>query len=149
MLRRTFLSLSLALAAFPATAAAPLAEMSVFKSPTCGCCSAWVDHMREADFEITVQDVDQDKLYRLKERLGLAPEHWSCHTAFVGRYFVEGHVPASDVKHLLLTQPDVRGLTVPGMPIGSPGMEMGDKREPYDTFSIRMDGAPEVFSRHR
>lgn len=149
MLRRAFLTTCLALTAFPAVATAPATKMTVVKSPTCGCCSAWVDHMRAAGFDVTVQDVDQDRLYQLKEQLGLKQEQWACHTALVGRYFVEGHVPASDVKRLLLEQPDTRGLAVPGMPVGSPGMEMGDSREPYDTLAIRPDGTPEVFSRHR
>jgi hypothetical protein len=105
--------------------------------------------MRTARFNVSVQDVDQEQLYQVKEQLGLAPEHWSCHTALVGRYFVEGHVPAADVKRLLAEKPDIRGLSVPGMPIGSPGMEMGDSHEPYDTLAIRADGLSEVFSRHR
>lgn len=149
MLRRTFLTGSLALAVFPAMAAEPSAKMTVVKSPTCGCCGAWVDHMRTARFNVSVQDVDQEQLYQVKEQLGLAPEHWSCHTALVGRYFVEGHVPAADVKRLLAEQPDIRGLSVPGMPIGSPGMEMGDSHETYDTLAIRADRLSEVFSRHR
>lgn len=149
MLRRTFLAGCLAIAASPAAAVAPATKVSVVKSPTCGCCSAWVDHMRAAGFDVTVQDVDQDRLYQLKDQLGLAPEHWSCHTAFVGQYFVEGHVPAKDVKRLVADKPDMRGLAVPGMPVGSPGMEMGDRREPFDTLAIRADGLPEIFSRHR
>jgi hypothetical protein len=149
MIRRTFLTGSLALAILPAMAAEPLAKMTVVKSPACGCCGAWIDHIRAAGFNISVQDVDQERLYQVKEQLGLASEHWSCHTAFVGRYFVEGHVPATDVMRLLSEQPDILGLSVPGMPIGSPGMEMGDSREPYDTLAMRANGLSEVFSHHR
>jgi len=149
MLRRTFLTTCLALTAFPAAAATPATEMTVVKSPTCGCCSAWVDHMRAAGFNVTVQDVDQNKLYQLKDQLGLTQEQWACHTAFVGLYFVEGHVPASDVKRFLEEQPDMIGLAVPGMPAGSPGMEMGGRRQPYNTLAIRKDGTSAVFARHR
>ncbi len=128
--------------------AADLPRVAVAKSPTCGCCGAWVDHMRAAGFEVEVQDVPDETLAELKSRLGLAPEHASCHTAEVDGYFVEGHVPADDVKRLLAERPQARGLAVPGMPAGSPGMEMGDMRDPYDILLIGTDAQATVFARH-
>lgn len=129
-------------------ALATAGQMEVFKSPTCGCCSAWVDHMTRAGFDAVARDVDQETLWTMKDRAGIAPELSSCHTAFVDGYFVEGHVPASDVQRLLSERPDALGLTVPGMPIGSPGMEMGDQRDAYDTLLVLRDGSTLVFESH-
>ena len=123
-------------------------QMEVFKSPTCGCCSAWVDHMTSAGFDAVARDVDQETLWTMKDRAGVTPELSSCHTAFIDGYFVEGHVPASDVQRLLTERPDALGLTVPGMPIGSPGMEMGNQRDAYDTLLVLRDGSTEVFESH-
>jgi hypothetical protein len=123
-------------------------RIEVYKSPTCGCCSAWVDHMAQADFPVDARDVDQESLYALKVRSGITPELASCHTAFVDGYVVEGHVPASDVQRLLAERPDALGLTVPGMPIGSPGMEMGNQRDAFDTLLVLRDQSTQVFERH-
>lgn len=123
--------------------------LRVAKSPTCGCCGAWVEHMRQAGFKVEVTDVGQDALDALKIRLGIRPQHASCHTAQVGGYFVEGHVPATDVERMLSERPDGLGLTTPGMPIGSPGMEMGSQRDPYDVLLVKKDGGAEVFQPHR
>ena len=139
---------SLAAATLGRPAFASLGEMEVFKSPTCGCCSAWVDHMTRAGFETQARDVDQETLWTMKDRAGVTPELSSCHTAFIDGYFVEGHVPASDVQRLLTERPDALGLTVPGMPIGSPGMEMGNQRDAYDTLLVLRDGSTEVFESH-
>jgi hypothetical protein len=149
MHRRAFLAgvLAAPLAASVAPAA-DLPRVSVAKSPSCGCCGAWVDHMRAAGFEVEVRDVSDEALVALKRRLGLAPEHASCHTGQVDGYVVEGHVPAEDVRRLLAEQPDARGVAVPGMPIGSPGMEMGSTREPYDTLLIGTNDEVHVFARH-
>ena len=141
MNRRSFISAALAALGLATTAQAA-------KSPTCGCCGAWVDRMRAAGFAVDVQNVDQDTLYALKARLGIAPEHASCHTAQVDGYVIEGHVPADDVKRLLAERPDAIGLAVPGMPIGSPGMEMGDEREPYDTLLVQKNGGAAVYAHH-
>lgn len=136
------------------TLAAPLAraaahpEIEVYKSPTCGCCSAWVEHMKQAGFTTTAHDVDGDVLNDIKERSGITYDTASCHTALVEGYVVEGHVPAEDVLRLLDERPQARGLAAPGMPIGSPGMEMGEQREPYATLLIGPDGKTEVFARH-
>jgi hypothetical protein len=128
--------------------AADLPRVAVAKSPTCGCCGTWVEHMRAAGFDVEVKEVSDDALAALKRRLGLAPQHASCHTGQVEGYFIEGHVPAEDVERLLAERPDALGLAVPGMPIGSPGMEMGSTREPYDTLLIGANGEASVFARH-
>jgi hypothetical protein len=96
-------------------------EVTVYKSPNCGCCNKWVEHLRENGF--TVEPRDVVNLNRIKLDNGITPETASCHTAFVGDYVVEGHVPADAIRRLLAERPDIKGITVPGMPVGSPGME--------------------------
>ena len=127
---------------------ASLPPLTVYKSATCGCCRAWVDHMRGAGF--TVRTVDTEDLGRVKGELGVPGALQSCHTAVVGAYLVEGHVPAADVKQLLAQKPAVRGLAVPGMPIGSPGMEQGDPRDydRYEVMAFTAQGRTSVFARH-
>lgn len=129
-------------AAFASPAAAP--EILVYKSPTCGCCKLWVDHLVGAGFRPTVRDVDN--LAPLKAELGVpAPLH-SCHTALVGGYLLEGHVPADLALKLLAEKPDALGLAVPGMPMGSPGME-GPRKDAYDVILFRRDGRTSVYAR--
>ncbi|RYD17012.1 MAG: DUF411 domain-containing protein [Lysobacteraceae bacterium] len=128
-------------------AAAALPLVVVTKSPTCGCCHLWVEHMQKAGFEVEVHDVQDINL--AKERVGVPYGKGSCHTAEVGGYFVEGHVPAEDVKRLLVEKPDAKGLAVPGMPAGSPGMEMPDGRvQPYVVELVARDGSTSVFAHH-
>ena len=126
--------------------AAPV--IRVLKSPTCGCCSAWVEHVRQAGFAVEATDVDQDALYAAKDRLQIAPELAGCHTAIVGEYFLEGHVPASDIERLLAQRPDARGLTVPGMPMSSPGMGGPGAGDAFDTLLVGPDGSISVFASH-
>lgn len=128
----------------PAPAALP--TLVVHKSPTCGCCHNWVQHMRKAGFPVEVRDTND--LGAIKAEVKLPYGLGSCHTAQVGDYFVEGHVPAEDVKRLLAKRPAARGLAVPGMPIGSPGMEQGARVEPYDVLVVAPDGTTTVFARH-
>lgn len=150
MNRRTFFGLSAAALATglprPGRAAQP--RLEVARSPTCGCCSAWVDHMRGAGFDVVVTQMPDEALYDLKGRLGLHPDLWSCHTARIDGYLVEGHVPAVDLRRLLAEQPAAFGLAVPGMPIGSPGMEVGGQVDPYDTLLLGLDGRTTVFASH-
>ena len=148
MKRRDFLATLAAasLIGLPAQASAP--RVVVAKSPSCGCCTAWIRHMQAAGFDVEAKDVTQDTLYGLKASLGIQQDHASCHTAIVEGYVIEGHVPASDVKRLLAERPSALGLAVPGMPIGSPGMEMGDQKEPYETLLVFSSGKAEVFARH-
>jgi hypothetical protein len=148
MNRRTFATTLLAMPLFGGAALAATPQITVYKTPTCGCCSAWVAHMEQAGFAVTARDVAQEVLWGLKSRAGLTPELGSCHTAFVEGYVVEGHVPAADVQRLLSERPDARGLTVPGMPIGSPGMEMGATRDRFDTLLVMADGGTSVFATH-
>ena len=115
----------------------------IYKSPTCGCCTKWVDHVAAAGFEPTVREVPD--VTPLKRELGLPLRLASCHTAVVAGYLVEGHVPADLVQRLLREKPQALGLTVPGMPIGSPGME-GPNPERYDVLLVRRDGSTEVFA---
>ena len=136
------LFLSTALAA--PLAAASLPEVHVYKSPTCGCCEKWVEHLRAEGFAVRTTDVPDVTPIKLEN--GIAAELSSCHTAFVGGYVVEGHVPASDVRRLLAEKPDVAGLAVPGMPIGSPGME-GPGAKGYEVLSFGAQGV-RVFSKH-
>ncbi|NUO76055.1 MAG: DUF411 domain-containing protein [Lysobacter sp.] len=121
--------------------------MVVHKSPTCGCCSLWVEHVLAAGFEVEVRD--REDLSAIKQRLGVPYGKGSCHTAEVGGYFVEGHVPAGDIQRMLKERPQARGLTVPGMPAGSPGMEMPDGRtQAYAVELVTADGGVSVYSRH-
>lgn len=148
MNRRHFMITTLASVVIARPALSTQSRIEVYKSPTCGCCSAWIDHMARAGFPVDARDVDQESLYALKARSGITPELASCHTAFVDGYVVEGHVPASDVRRLLAERPDALGLTVPGMPIGSPGMEMGNQRDAFATLLVLRDQSTQVFERH-
>lgn len=138
------------LTAAPKAAASPVERLPlvvVHKSPTCGCCTLWVEHMRRAGFPVDVREAPD--VAPVKRRVGVPAGKDSCHTATVGGYFVEGHVPAADVKRLLAEQPDATGLAVPGMPLGSPGMEVpGGQTRPYAVELVKRDGSTEVFSRH-
>ena len=127
------------------TSSGPLVE--VFKTPTCGCCSKWVEHMRANGFDAKVHDLLD--LSEIKNTRGVPDNAQSCHTAVVGGYVVEGHVPASDVQRLLKEKPAVVGITVPGMPVGSPGMEYpGTRPEPYAVLSFDKARATRVFAKH-
>ena len=119
--------------------------LEVYKSPTCGCCGAWVEHMEANGYAVKVHE--QQNLQSIKEKAGILPGTGSCHTAFIDGYAIEGHVPASDVDRLLEERPEGKGLTVPGMPAGSPGMEMGDRKDAYDVLLFDENGT-EVFSHH-
>ena len=133
------------------TATAPagpaLANVVVHKSPYCGCCGLWVEHMRAAGFVVEVRNVAN--VTAIKQRVGVPLAKGSCHTAQVGKYFIEGHVPAGDVKRLLVEQPDAKGVVVPGMPKGSPGMEVPDGSiDAYTVELVANDGSTSVFAQH-
>jgi hypothetical protein len=141
--RRRFLTLFAAAGAISATqgavAQAPLPKVVVTKDPNCGCCGGWVDHMRAAGFPVVV--VATPQVNRLKSRLGVPDDLASCHTAEVGGYVVEGHVPADAVKRLLAEKPMAKGLAVPGMPVGSPGMEVpGADADSYEVVLFGPSG---------
>ena len=137
---------AIAFAAMFVGSAAHAATMTVYKSPSCGCCAKWVEHVEQHGF--TVRTVPTEDMMALKKKLGVPGEAMSCHTTKVGGYIVEGHVPAADIKRLLREKPKARGIAVAGMPVGSPGMEHGDHRQPYATGLIQHDGTTKVFARH-
>lgn len=118
----------------------------VHKNESCGCCAAWVRHMELAGFRVEVRN--EDNMEPIKRALGIPVGLGSCHTAKVDRYFIEGHVPADDVKRLLVERPNAMGLVVPRMPIGSPGMEQGNRHEPYDVLLVYRNGKTSVFAHH-
>lgn len=129
----------------PAPAAGP--RVLVHKTPTCGCCKVWVEHLIAEGFAVEVRDVDD--LGPIKTRVGVPPGKGSCHTAEVEGYFVEGHVPAEDIRRMLAERPAARGITVPGMPLGSPGMEVPSGRvEPYTVELVRKDGSTTAWAQH-
>lgn len=128
-----------------AWAADALPIVTVYKTPTCGCCSKWVDHMKANGFRVVTQDMNDVTPH--KQRLGLPVGMGSCHTAEVGGYLVEGHVPATDVKRLLAEKPKAKGLVSPGMPQSAPGMDMPGKAS-YEIFLVRTDGTTASYARH-
>ena len=121
------------------------ADILVYKSPTCGCCNAWVDHLRANGFKVSVQD--RLDMAPIKGENGVPLRLQSCHTAQLGGYVIEGHVPAGDILRLLREKLPVKGLTVPGMPMGSPGMQ-GPASDPYEVLAFQPDGRTSVFARH-
>lgn len=121
-------------------------EMVMYKDPNCGCCGKWADHMREHGF--SVKEISTTEMALVKSEAGVPRALGSCHTATVGGYVVEGHVPASDVKRLLAEKPAVVGISAPGMPLGSPGMEGPYEPDRYDVVSFDADGNTRVFSSH-
>ena len=120
--------------------------MQVYKTPTCGCCSKWVEHMRANGFEVRMTDVPSTAEYRRK--YGVPEKLLSCHTAVVNGYAVEGHVPAADVHRLLKSGAKAKGLAVPGMPIGSPGMEQGPRRQAYSVVLFDDKGGVSEFQKY-
>lgn len=130
--------------AFPVLATAAEA-VDVYKSPSCGCCGKWVEHLQRAGFEVRTHEVGDVAAARTK--LGMPERYASCHTAKVGGYAIEGHVPAEDVKRLLAERPKAIGIAVPGMPQGSPGME-SPRPVSYETLLVQRDGSSRVYARH-
>ncbi|HEV7994415.1 MAG TPA: DUF411 domain-containing protein [Gemmatimonadaceae bacterium] len=123
------------------------ASITVYKDPSCGCCTKWVEHLRASGLAPDVHD--RSDMDALKDSLGVPAALRSCHTAVAGRYVIEGHVPAADIKTLLASHPaNVVGLAVPGMPAGSPGMEMGGRADRYDVIAFGAKGTTRVFTQH-
>jgi len=131
-----------AASAKPAAAGSPV-EMTVYRSPTCTCCGRWLEHMKQNGFAI--KDIQTEDMDAIKRRQGVPDALQSCHTALVGGYVVEGHVPAQDVRSLLEKKPAIVGLSVPGMPAGTPGMEMGGRKDPYAVVQFDKSGKVTVF----
>ena len=126
-------------------APAETAEMTVYKTSTCGCCKSWIRHLRANGFTVNAYDVQN--LDQIARQNGVSPQLRSCHTARIGGYVIEGHVPAQDIKRLLAEKPTVAGLTVPGMPQSAPGMDVPGK-EPYNVYTFNTDGSTAVYARY-
>lgn len=122
-------------------------DIVVHRSPTCSCCGKWVDHLKQNNFN--VKDIVSDDVQTIKNQYGITKELASCHTAIVDGYAIEGHVPANDIRTLLKDKPDVVGITVPGMPSGTPGMEMGGKKDAYQVISFDKKNQHQVFSSYK
>jgi len=144
MNRRRFVA---ALAAVPLAGPALAARdvLEVYKNPSCGCCTKWISHLRANGFDVKARDVEDITAWRA--RLGVPPTLGACHSARVGGYLVEGHVPAKDIQRLLRERPSAAGLAVPGMPRGSPGME-ADVEEPYDVLLFQTNGRYAVYQQY-
>jgi hypothetical protein len=127
--------------------ASDASPLTVYKDPSCGCCTKWIEHLQASGLRPTVHDrTDMDAL---KDGLGVPATLRSCHTAVAGKYVVEGHVPAADIERLIRTAPKgVIGIAVPGMPVGSPGMEMGGRLDRYDVIAFSANGVTSTFARH-
>ncbi|MES2536249.1 MAG: DUF411 domain-containing protein [Pseudomonadota bacterium] len=147
MKRRTLLQAgllgALGLPLFAGAASAPVIQ--VYKNEGCGCCEGWIDHLKANGFSVTAQNVDTTAAYR--DKAGIPKELASCHTGLVQGYAIEGHVPAAEIKRLLAERPKARGLAVPAMPMGSPGME-GPRKDPYDVLLIGTNGRTSVYKHY-
>jgi hypothetical protein len=122
-------------------------EMTVYKSPYCGCCGKWIDAMKKEGFKINT--MVKEKINDVKAKNGITQNTASCHTALIDGYVIEGHVNYSAIEKLLSEKPkDIKGLTVPGMVVGSPGMEMGNKKMPYNILAIKKDGSTVIYEKH-
>ena len=126
--------------------AAHAAQFVMYRSAGCGCCLEWVKHLRAGGHEVTVRN--HPDMRAVKAKANIPATMQGCHTAFVGGYAIEGHVPLADIERLLKQRPDAVGLAVPGMPMGSPGMEHGDHVQPYKTYLIKKDGSRSVWASH-
>lgn len=138
-----------ALVMFSAThvlAGEELPTVEVYKTPSCGCCGFWVEHMKQSGFKVNIHDVRD--VTPVREKFGVPDAMASCHTAVVGGYAIEGHVPAADVKRLLRERPKAAGIAVPGMVQGSPGMEQGRGKDPYNVMLFSKGGKSSVFAQH-
>lgn len=127
----------------------PPTQIQVWKDPNCGCCKDWIQHLESQGFRVSVNDSGNNAARR---RLGIDPKYGSCHTALVGGYAIEGHVPAREIRRLLRERPEALGLAVPGMPVGSPGMDgpvYGDRKDPYEVLLLNKDGSARVYQSYR
>jgi len=142
MLTRRVLMMSASVAALIAPAHAAPIRVMLYKSPDCGCCEGYADYLRHSGFAVTVKATND--FAEISRKAGIPAELQGCHTAFIGDYVVDGHVPVEAIRKLLAERPAIKGITLPGMPLGSPGMT-GDKTEPFTIHAIGMDGKSRVF----
>ena len=143
-----FASNSIVAAPLAALADGTFPNIHVIKNPQCGCCTAWIKILIDKGFNVTSEDRSGNLLTEFKIESGVPNYMMSCHTAKIDGYFIEGHVPASEIKRLMADRPDALGLAVPAMPYGSPGMGPEDEREAYDVYIISADGTAEVFQHY-
>jgi hypothetical protein len=147
--RRQWVAAALAAAAAPAFAAPAKPTVQVWKSPTCGCCEGWIEHLEANGFGVQVYN---DGNADMREKLKMPVRYGSCHTALAGGYAIEGHVPAREIHRLLKEKPAAVGLAVPGMPVGSPGMdgpEYGGRRDAFDVLLVSRDGRAAAYQSYR
>ncbi|MBD1866252.1 DUF411 domain-containing protein [Oculatella sp. FACHB-28] len=133
-------------ASTPEVMSEAMPEIVVYRDPSCSCCGGWMEHLEAQGFQAT--NMPTPEVDALKQQYGIPDDLTSCHTAIIGGYVVEGHVPAEDIKRLLAERPNVVGIAVPGMPVGTPGMESGDERESFSVFSFDEQGNTEVFNHY-
>jgi len=143
-MRTIALSLTFLVVAALSPSAQVATPITVYKSPTCGCCGKWVEHMKKAGFNPTVTDLPN--VSPVKQSMGVPSNLQSCHTSAIQGYAIEGHVPADVVRQLLKEKPKVAGIAVPGMPVGSPGMEQGEQKDKYNIVSFTKDGSQKVYA---
>lgn len=153
-----YLILSFAIAVFSVITCAKVAvaqakppsetqAITVYRSPACSCCGAWIEHMQQNGFQI--KEIKTDEIETVKEKYNLPQDLASCHTAIIDGYVMEGHIPANDIKQFLQQKPTLAGLAVPGMPVGTPGMEVGNKKQPFAVVSFDNKGKVKVFKEYR
>lgn len=139
-------SASAALFGLPLAAAAAQPVIEVYKTAYCGCCKEWIKHLEANGFTVKAQDVDNPSDYR--EKFGIPAQYGSCHSGRVNGYALEGHVPAAEIKRMLAEKPKARGLAVPAMPLGSPGMDQGPRKDPYDVLLVKDGGKVSVYKHY-
>lgn len=145
-MRSAWAAAGLALASVASTPANAETHVEMYRTSGCACCLIWAKRLEAAGFKVTSKDLTMGQLMRMKLDAGLKHDQAGCHTARVGGYIVEGHVPPREIKRMLSERPEAAGLTVPGMPIGSPGMESGDRQDAYDVVLFRKDEPSEIFA---
>jgi hypothetical protein len=144
--RRVTFALLLCLVWRPARSQGAVADIEVWKSPTCGCCKDWITYLEGSGFRVKVHDTGNNAM---RSRLGMPSKFGSCHTAQIGKYVLEGHVPSREINRLLREQPRAVGLSVPNMPVGAPGMDgpqYGQRRDPFDVLLVQADGSAKVYA---
>ncbi len=122
-------------------------EMTVYRSPSCGCCGVWIEHAEKHGFK--VEDIKTEEMAALKQKYNIPPQLAACHTTIIDGYVIEGHIPADDIKRFLTEKPELVGLAVPGMPLGTPGMEAGDLKQPFQVFAFNDRGEVKVFKEYQ
>jgi len=146
MQRRSLIRALAALPVLPALSARAATAIHVYKNASCDCCTGWVKHLSSAGFAVSVTTTDDT--IAIRKKVGIADAFGACHTATVEGYAIEGHVPAAEIRRLLALKPQAIGLAVPSMPVGSPGMEYGDRKDPYTVFLIDRQGRDTVFANY-